>query len=99
MGAFRRIFFILLFSSWASISFGELLDEETKGQIDSVDLKTRAIVINDWVYKLALDLKVHSSKGLETDFALKQGQAVTYGIDPTSTQRDVQTIVDIWLEK
>jgi len=99
MGAFRKIFFILLFSSWASISFGGLLDEEAKGNIDAVDLKTREIVINDWVYKLALDLKVHSSKGLETDFALKQGQAVTYGIDPTSIQRDVQTIVDIWLEK
>jgi hypothetical protein len=99
MSAFRKIFFIFLLFSWASISFGGMLDEESKGNIDAVDLNTRQIVINDWVYKLALDLKVHSSKGLETDFALKQGQAVTYGMDPASTQRNMQTITDIWLEK
>ena len=100
MDMFRKVGLIVLLCSWVNLGFGfdDSLDEKTKNQIDWIDLKTREIVIDDWVYKLALDLKVHGAKGqLETDFALKQGQSVKYEVDPSSMERDVQTIVDIWL--
>lgn len=75
----------------------ELLGHSNQGQIDYVDLQVRDIVINDWQYKLALDLKVHGKQGLETDFALQQGRRIKFEVNPATLERGVSTITDIWI--
>lgn len=99
MDILRKFLLVSLLSLWAHPGFAinGMLGDDLNGQVDSVDLENRTIIINDWVFRLSLDLKVHGAKGLETDFALKRGQSVRYELDPKSLGRNTRTIVDIWL--
>jgi hypothetical protein len=71
--------------------------EEFSGRIDGVDLNARKLIVNDWVYRLALDLKVHGKAGLETDFALREGRFVKFEVSPETVNSNVPTIRDIWI--
>lgn len=99
MDILKKLLLVSVISLWTSHGFAinGMLGDDMNGRVDWVDLKTRTIVINDWTFRLALDLKVHGAKGLETDFALKEGQSVRYELDPKSLERNTRTIVDIWL--
>lgn len=99
MGILKKIVFMLIvIFSISSIAHAQgILGGNGQGQIDFVDLNERKIIIGDWVFNLALDLKVYSKHGNETDFALKQGRQVKYEINPHTAEQGVTTIVNVWL--
>jgi hypothetical protein len=66
--------------------------DDFQGRIDYVDLNKRRLVIDDWSYRLALDLKVYEQGRRETDFALKEGRQVKFELN----SRD-SVITNIWL--
>lgn len=101
MAVFKRIWFIVCVSLIASPVYAEVdlegdADSAPVERIQDVDLMQRKIVIDEWTYKLALDLKVHGSNGLETDFALKEGRQVRFEVSPVDAGQ-FSTITDIWL--
>ena len=101
MLSIKRIVVLLCVSISAQVCFAAddmLMENDSRqGHIDAVDLNVRQIVVDDWVYHLALDLKVHGDQGLETDFALRQGRQIRYELNPATLGQNVTTIVDVWL--
>lgn len=99
MGRFVKACLFLLVSCFAmqAVAEDDLFEQDDQGQIDYVDLKVRNIVIDDLQYRLALDLKVHGKRGLETDFALKQGSRVKYEVNPSTIGQGTTTITNIWI--
>ena len=80
---------------WADDEDGLDYDDDTRGTIDGIDLGKRTIIIDDWVYNLALNLKVHEGGKLATDFALRERVNVDFEIDPRTAEDRVQMITDI----
>lgn len=60
-----------------------------------MDLRNRRVVINDWAFKLAQNLKVSSKYGNESDFAVKEGEVVAFNIDPRTLSQEQQTVLKI----
>lgn len=101
MRSYKKFVAILCLFLCAPLAFGEDDMEGKKvdfqGQIEGVDLNSRQLVVNDWVYRLALDLKVHGNGGLETDFALREGRRVKFEVNSTTINHGSPVITDIWL--
>ncbi|MEH6357816.1 MAG: hypothetical protein V7745_02425 [Pseudomonadales bacterium] len=99
VGMLKKALFGLVLCALATVVVAEDggFGDSGSGQIDYVNLKQRNIVIDDWQYNLALTLRVHGKKGLETDFALRQGKQVKFEVNPVTVEQDVSTIVDVWL--
>ena len=61
--------------------------EKQFGVIDSVDLQSNSLVIDDWYYTMALDMKVYDRRGDKVNrYYFKQGQKVQFTVNNPDTE-------------